>query len=135
MDRRMGSAPTRAFAVSVRGIFLVAVAFMLAGCPDLSEPLSDGIQALNETEETIRFEVIGDGGQRFDLATVFEPGQGGLVIGGSAIGPDSLITEDGCTTGDLIALDARGAEIARHPPPLCDGDLFIVSAPSGSQPP
>lgn len=131
----MSSAPTTAFAVRVQGLLLVAVACMLAGCPDLSEPLSDGIQALNETEKTIRFEVIGDGGERFNLGTEFVPREGGLVISGSAIGPSSLVTEDGCTTGDLIALDVTGAEIARHPPPLCDGDLFIVRAPPGNKAP
>jgi hypothetical protein len=26
----------------------------------------------------------------------------------------------------LIALDEEGEEIARHPPPMCDGDVFVI---------
>ena len=145
MDRRMGrglfhrrpltSVP--GFGARARRLALVVPALILVGgCVEIpGEPLSDGIQAVNETQETIHFEVIGEGDERFRLSAEFEPGQGGLVIRGSAIGPSSLITENGCTTGDLIALDAAGKEIARHPPPMCAGYVFIVGAQPGSQPP
>ncbi len=132
--------PVRAFDARARRLALVvAAALILAGgCrpfPGSDPGITDGVQAVNQTQETIRFEVVGDGGKRFSLTAEFEPGEGGLVLGGSAIGPDSLVTEDGCTTGDLIALDTAGTEIARHPPPLCDGDVFLVRAAPDSETP
>lgn len=101
---------------------------VIAGCTILvgCDPgITDGIEALNETDVTVHFEVEADG-ERYALPGEFDPGEGSLVISGSALGPDSLVTSDGCTTGDLIALDEDGEEIARHPPPLCDGDVFVV---------
>ena len=97
----------------------IATCIFLVGC---DPGLTDGIEARNETDGTVHFEVEGDG-ERFPLPGELGPGEGGLVISGSALGPDSLVTEDGCTTGDLIALDEEGEEIERHPPPMCDGDV------------
>ena len=115
----------------VRSIaFLVCASVLVGGCTPPGEPLSNGVEAINETQETIHFKVVGDDGELFALTPEFEPGEGGLVLSGSEIGPDSLVTEDGCTTGDLVALDTTGTEVARHPPPLCDGDVFIVESGS-----
>jgi hypothetical protein len=122
----------------LRSLTLVAYASLLVGgCRPfpVSDPgITSGVQVVNETGETISFEVAADG-ERFSLPGRFEPGEGGLVISGSALGPDSLVTENGCTTGDLIALDRSGAEIARHPPPMCDGDVWVVNSASGSPAP
>jgi len=105
-----------------RGTVVIAACLFLVAC---DPHLTDGIEARNETDVTVHFEVEADG-ERYPLPGEFDPGEGSLVISGSALGPDSLVTEDGCTTGDLVALDERGEEIGRHPPPLCDGDLFVV---------
>lgn len=63
--------PVPGFDSRLRRIALVAPALILAGgCVEIpGEPLSDGIQAVNETQETILFEVIGEGGERFDLGS------------------------------------------------------------------
>ena len=63
------------------------------------------------------------------------PRQTEAVLSGSAIGPESLATKNGCTTGDLVALDPDGNEVARHSAPLCVDDLWVIESPVSSSAP
>jgi hypothetical protein len=69
---------------------------------------------LNETAVSLRFYVGAPDG-RIDLTGLYQPGESGPVLSGSAIGPDSRVIEDGCTVGPLVAVDEAGVEVARHP--------------------
>lgn len=91
-----------------------------------SDPgLGQGMTVTNRTDRALRFsiEVVGD---RIPLPGAVDPGETALIISGSALGPDSLVAEDGCTTGTLIATDDTGREVARHPESLCIGDDWVV---------
>jgi hypothetical protein len=113
------------------------VAGLLSGCqlPGMENPgFGDGIEVRNETEFTLHFRVW-SGDKSYALAPEARPRQTEAVLSGSAIGPNSLVTKNGCTTGDLVAFDADGNEIARHSPPLCVDDLWVIETSASSSAP
>jgi hypothetical protein len=90
--------------------------------------ITDGIEAINRTDETLQLVVLA-AGEEHALPAELPPGQGKLVISGSMLGPDSLVMREGCTVGDLVARGPDGHEVARHEGPLCIGDVWIVEEP------
>jgi hypothetical protein len=90
--------------------------------------IDDGIGVRNETEFTLHFRVW-SGDKSYALAPVARPRQIETVLSGSEISPNSLVTENGCTTGDLVAFDPDDNEIARHSAPLCVHDLWVIESP------
>jgi hypothetical protein len=113
---------------------LVAIGFVLTSCTPIWAEPDLGTQAVsvsNETSYTLEFMVFGAGEWR-ELPVSLPPGQSGAVLFGSDLVEPSLRTVDGCTEGDLVAT-TEGREVARHPPPLCDGDAWVISEePNGS---
>ena len=105
----------------------IGATLLLSGCWLWSEqPYGPAITASNQTDETLEFRVFG-GGEWWDLPLTLPPGQSGSVLGGALLGEPTSVTVDGCTEGDLIALTPDGREVARHPPPLCKGDNWVVT--------
>jgi hypothetical protein len=94
--------------------------------PGISEPgLGDGVVVKNETELTLTFKLF-DRGTAFDLPTEVGPREEAGVLPGNLLRSPTGPGEDGCTVGDLVALGPDGAEVARHPPPLCTGDVWVI---------
>jgi hypothetical protein len=93
-----------------------------------------GVAVRNETELTLHFRVWA-GSKSYALAPVARPRQTETVLSGSEIGPNSLVTKNGCTTGDLVAFDPGGNEIARHSAPLCVDDLWVIGTTASSSAP
>lgn len=116
-------------AVGLRCVAALAMAAALAGCTFIWEEPDLGTRAVtvtNETAETLEFKVFGAGEWR-ELPLSLPPGQSGAVLFGSDLVEPSLRTVDGCTEGDLVATTTDGREVARHPPPLCDGDRWVIA--------
>jgi hypothetical protein len=108
---------------------ILSMGMILQGCPwDVGEPsLSASITAKNETDETITFRLFAEG-EWVDLPTPpLAPGQTAAVLSRASLFEPSTLTVDGCTEGDLVALAPDGSEVARHAPPLCDGDHWVVT--------
>jgi hypothetical protein len=93
---------------------------------------SSGIGVDNRTVRTLHFRVF-DRDRSYDLAPTALGRQTALVIGNSS---HTSILEDGCTVGDLVAFDENENEVARHPPPLCIDDVWVIEpdAPAGAEP-
>lgn len=122
---------------SFRGFAIVMVAAALSGCfglPGSDPDLGSGVGVRNETEFTLHFRVW-SGDKSYALASEVRPRQTDLLLGGPEIGPNSLVTTDGCTTGDLVAFDPDGNEIARHSAPLCVDDLWVIETSASSSAP
>jgi hypothetical protein len=47
-----------------------------------------------------------------------------------AVVPMTYDWPGGCVTETLIAYDPSGREVARHSPPLCDRDRWVIGGPS-----
>jgi hypothetical protein len=122
--------------MSVRFPLVILVGLAVSGCLTLPENpgFGDGIGVRNETEVTLHFRVWA-GNESYALAPEARPRQTEAVLSGSEIGPNSLVTKDGCTTGDLVAFDPDGNEVARHAPPLCVDDLWVIDSPASSSSP
>lgn len=84
------------------------------------------IAATNDTSTTITFRLFADG-EWVELPGSLPPGRTDTVLSGASLFESSTLTVDGCTEGDLVALADNGAEVARRPPPLCDGDTWVVT--------
>jgi hypothetical protein len=65
----------------------------------------EGINALNHTNVVLHFYVIGVNGAQVPLRLRVSPGGTGPIIDHGMFGSSSSITRDGCTVGDLVALD------------------------------
>lgn len=127
MTRRVPDQPSRADRRQTAAA--LAAAIVLAGCTFIWEEPDLGTRAVtvtNQTAETLTFEVFGAGEWR-DLPLSLPPGRSGAVLFGTDLVEPSLRTVNGCTEGDLVATDTDGREIARHPPPLCDGDTWTIT--------
>lgn len=108
---------------------VLSMGLILGGCPwDVGEPsLSASITAKNETDETLTFRLFAEG-EWVDLPTpLLTPGQTAAVLSRALLFEPSRLTVDGCTEGDLVAVAADGSEVARHAPPLCDGDQWVIT--------
>ncbi|HJQ89906.1 MAG TPA: hypothetical protein VJ820_20865 [Propionibacteriaceae bacterium] len=102
------------------------VTLLLSSCTFIwQEPERGSVTAVNETSETLEFKVFGDG-EWLDLPTSLPPGRDGAILYGTDLVEPSRLTVDGCTEGDVVAYGPDDREVARHPPPLCDGDNWII---------
>jgi hypothetical protein len=98
----------------------------------MQEPKSPSVTATNRTSETLHFKVFGDG-EWFELSLALLPGRTAPILTGSQLLNPSRVSVDGCTVGEVVAVAPDGHEIARHPPPWCDGDHWdIVETPGAS---
>lgn len=88
--------------------------------------LGAAIVATNDTQTTITFRLFADG-EWVELPGSLPPGRTDAVLSRALLFEPSTLTVDGCTEGDLVAIAEDGAEVARRPPPLCDGDTWIVT--------
>ena len=105
---------------------LSLLVFGFGGCTD--QYITRGVGGRNETATKLHF-VISVGGKEYRLAPTLEPGASTLVLYGAAFAPSSFIADERCTKGDLVALAEDGREVARHPPPLCIGDVWTITTP------
>jgi hypothetical protein len=89
--------------------------------------LGAAVVATNDTDTTITFRLFADG-EWVDLPTPrLQPGQTETVLSRGSVFEPSTLTVNGCTGGDLVAVAEDGTEVARHAPPLCDGDRWVVT--------
>jgi hypothetical protein len=88
--------------------------------------LGAAIVATNHTGTTITFRLFASG-EWVELPRTLTPGQTDTVLSGASLFEPSTLTVDGCTEGNLVAIAQDGSEVARHPPPLCDGDRWVVT--------
>ena len=102
---------------------------MVGACTD--QHIARGVSGRNETATRLHFVTV-VGGKTFALSNTLEPGQSKLLVSGSAFGGSSLVADDRCTKGDLVALADDGREVLRHPAPLCIGDLWTITTPGAS---
>jgi hypothetical protein len=82
----------------------------------------------NQTSSEVSFGVqIGDAAVTTGFGPL-SPGAKGPVLGQLGLPPsdDPIFRGGMCTTVGLIAYDAEGREIARHPPGLCFGDTWVI---------
>lgn len=109
---------------TLRVVTLCVAVLVLTACPpDLGS--SGGIGVDNRTDQALHFRILGDG-EWHDLPATVGPRQSGGLLGRPALIGPSRIARDGCTIGELIALDPDGSEVARHPPGLCIDDVWVV---------
>jgi hypothetical protein len=101
------------------------VLFMLAlsACED--PRFGRAVVADNHTNTVLTFAAIVDG-ESTPIAESAEPGESITLISGLAFSEHSVITEGDCTKVDLVALDPAGREVARHPPPLCIDEVWVI---------
>lgn len=88
--------------------------------------LGAAISATNDTRTTITFRLFAEG-EWVELPGTLTPGRTDTVLSGALLFEPSTLTVDGCTEGELVAITEDGSEVARHPPPLCDGDRWVVT--------
>src|SRR6266511_427010 len=111
-------------------VLLVATSF--AACVDFH--ITDAVWVKNLTSNSLHFELIMVNGRRFPLVRNIAPGQEDTVLSGGQLSPDAGLTVNRCTVGDLIALAADGHEVARHPPPLCAREVWVIEGNGSSEP-
>jgi hypothetical protein len=75
---------------------------------------------------TVTFRLFASG-EWVELPRVLRPGQSDTLLSGASLFEPSKLTVDGCTEGDLVAIAEDGTEVARHAPPPCDGDRWVVT--------
>lgn len=102
----------------------LVVALAVVACEDPN--LGRGIVAENRTDVPLTF-VVEAGNERITLSRSVDPGERTALIGGSGLGEHSRVARNGCAIGDVVAIDPDGREVARHPPPFCVGDTWVVS--------
>lgn len=105
---------------------LVVAAF--AGCDD--SHIVDSISVKNGTPYSLHFELVAEDGKRFQLVRTIPSQEDGVVLTGSQLNPGAGLTVNRCTVGDLIALAPDGHEVARHPPPLCAREVWVIEGES-----
>lgn len=83
---------------------------------------------VNNTDRDLHFRIMKEDGEWLDLATRVAPGDTAQLVGAMILGEDSLIADDGCTTGPVEALDADDRVVATHPPGLCVDDSWVIES-------
>jgi hypothetical protein len=106
--------------------FAVAALLVVAGVASCDR--FGAITVRNNTTVLLHFYVVGTDGAKFPLVSTVASGASGAVIYGGNFNNGSLITRNGCTVGDLVALDPTGREVARKAPPLCANDTWTVNS-------
>jgi hypothetical protein len=112
---------------------VVMLAVLLAGCgglPGQDIGLTDGVGVDNRTSQPLVFKVFSHGD--WWTAGRAEAHDTTLAIGARDMGPNGLIGTNGCTDGDLVAYTLAGVEVARHAPPLCVDDRWVIKEPTAS---
>jgi hypothetical protein len=96
------------------------------GILPVSDPgLVEGVGVRNETRLTLSFKMLVTG-KWYDLAARARPHDTALVLDRGHLSSNSVLARDGCSTGDLVAFGPDGREVARHPPPLCKHDVWVI---------
>jgi hypothetical protein len=104
----------------------VLVITALSACEDPN--FGRAVLAENHTNSSLMFETIVDG-QTYPILGNADPGERVVILAWAQFNNEhSLITEDECTIGDVVALDPEGREVARHPPPLCLDEVWVIEA-------
>ena len=111
-------------------VLLVATSF--AACVDFH--ITDAVWVKNQTSNSLHFELIMVNGRRFPLVRNIAPHNEDTVLSGSQLNPGAGLTMNRCTVGDLIALAPDGHEVARHPPPLCAREVWVIEGNGSSEP-
>ena len=85
-----------------------------------------GIENLTGRELTLEARVDGD--EWIPLAETVSANQyeQATISAAGWYGEGDRIGRDGCTYVPLRALDLQGREVDRHPPPLCDGEMWVI---------
>jgi hypothetical protein len=91
--------------------------------------IGTGINVMNNTDEVLHFRVFGDG-KWVELSSIARPRIPKLIISPEITSDTPRLGPDGCTTGPLVALDPGGREVARHLPPLCIDDTWVIEGES-----
>lgn len=125
--RRGAKAPASRPMIFVVVATIVALALMLPGCEDPT--LGRGITVRNETDVPLTFQGLRNG-EVVPLPARVRPDDTVIVIDAAALGENSRLGEDGCTTVPVIALGPDGEQVARAEPPLCVGDEWVVERQS-----
>lgn len=96
----------------------------LAGC---DPHYSDGVIAVNDTDQPLHFVLLMDGGPSTLPATA-DPHGNTLLLSPSSVGGD------GCSPYAVVAYDPSGREVARHAAGkgLCVGDRWTIGSTSAS---
>lgn len=128
--------------VAVQLAGLVCIGLLVSAMATANVARPDGVTEIlvrNGTSATLRFHEHVDGswrqlGASFDLA--ISPGGSDILIAdpdprmGTA--PGGIDTR-GCTTREIVARDPGGTDIAVHPPGLCDGETWVITAAGTNQ--
>ncbi|MGH2394553.1 MAG: hypothetical protein ACRDGH_13885 [Candidatus Limnocylindria bacterium] len=102
---------------------LVLCTLTLSACEDPN--LGRAVGAENHTDSVLTFGAIVDG-EILPISGRAEPGEAVTILGGLRFSEYSVITDGDCTKVDLVALDPNGREVARHPPPLCLDEVWVI---------
>jgi len=112
---------------------LVALAVLLAGCgrlPGQDVGRTSGVGVDNRTGEPLALKVLSHGS--WHSAGGVYPHATELAIGADTMGPTGFFGTNGCTDGDIVAYTLAGVEFARHAPPLCVGDRWVIEEPTAT---
>jgi hypothetical protein len=103
---------------------------LTTGCVFFSPPpesdIDAGVVVVNNTDHDLHFKIMKEDGEWLDLATRAASGDTTQLVGTMILGEDSLIADDGCTTGPVVALDPDDRAVATHPPGLCVDDTWVI---------
>jgi hypothetical protein len=106
------------------------LALLMTACFFLDPPpeadTDAGVVVTNNTEHDLHFRIMKENGEWLDLATEAPPGVTTQLVGSLILGENSLIADDECTTGPVIALDQDDLVVATHPPGLCVDDSWVI---------
>lgn len=103
-------------------LVLTLVISALSACED--PRFGQSVRGENRTSRVLTFAAIVDG-ENVRIPGSAEPGESISLLPGP-FSDHSVITEGDCTKVDLVALDPAGREVARHPPPLCLDDTWVI---------
>jgi hypothetical protein len=96
------------------------------------------INVRNATSVTLRFYTLDGGTLRpvwGKLDVPYPPGDASQLLdptNPAMTGPGGILDAAGCTARELVARDPNGQEVARHGPGLCEGETWVISAPTPS---
>jgi hypothetical protein len=92
------------------------------------EPTNFGREIVveNRTASALTVVAVDGNGERIRGLGTLEPGQAVGILGWASFSEYSLVGRGECTIVDLVALDPEGVEVARHAPPLCLDDVWVI---------
>ena len=116
-----------------RAWLLVALSLLLAGCgpfPGQDFIGVSGVVVDNRTSQTLGLKVFSHGS--WHPAGSVDAYSTALAIAADTMGPTGFFGTNGCTDGDLVAFSLSGVEFARHAPPLCVDDRWVIEGPTAN---